>query len=56
MITVCFTRTNADGTVDTMIEFKTDDVEMAEEYCDIRNGNLQLAGIPSSVASFYTVG
>lgn len=53
MITVFFTRTNADGIIDQMVEFETDDEEFAADYCDIRNGNLSLAGIPSSVACFH---
>lgn len=54
MTTVYFTRTNADGTIDQMVEFETDDSEFAEDYCDERNSNLSLAGIPSSVACFHT--
>jgi hypothetical protein len=27
----------------------------AEDYCDARNGSLQLSGIPSSVASYSVI-
>ena len=54
MTNVYFQRKNQDETIDLFLEFTTDDAEMAEEYCDIRNGNLALAGIPTSIACFYT--
>lgn len=55
MTTVYFTRTNPDGTVDQQIEHEFWDEETAEDYAWTRNSQLAAAGIPSSVAFFYTV-
>jgi hypothetical protein len=54
VINIYFQRYNKDGSIDLFLEFTTDDAEAAEDYCDVRNHNLAMAGVPSSVACFYT--
>lgn len=55
MANVYFQRINRDESVDLFLEFTTDDVEAAEDYCDIRNHNLALAGVPTSIAYYYAI-
>ena len=55
MINVYFQRINQDESIDLFLEFATDDVAAAENYCDIRNHNLALAGVPTAVAYYYAI-
>jgi hypothetical protein len=55
MTNVYFQRYNQDGSIDLSLEFKTEDADKAEDYCDVHNHNLSMAGVPSCVACYYTV-
>ena len=55
MTNVYFQRINQDESIDLFLEFTTDDVEAAEEYCSLRNHTLAQAGIPTATAYYYAI-
>ena len=42
-----------DGTYSTELLYIFNDFETAEEYCDIKNAQLEERGIPSDVCHYY---
>lgn len=48
-------RTNEDGTVEQILTATFYSAADAEDYADSRNSALADAGIPGSIASYYTV-
>ena len=42
-----------DGTYDTELLYVFNDLTIAEEYCEIKNAQLEERGIPSNVCHYY---
>ena len=43
-----------DGSVEVELLYETDDLDAAEDYCDIKNDDLAAGGIPTRVCFYFT--